>query len=51
MGTVFLVMFFAWLFKSFAKAMTHSGGKKRRESWDGFSYGQKAWLHDQTNGK
>lgn len=47
MGTVFLWLFMAWLFKGFGKAMTHSGGKKRKESWDGLSYEQKAWL--QTN--
>lgn len=35
MGTVFLWLFMAWLFKGFGKAMTHSGGKKRKESWDG----------------
>ena len=27
MGTVFLWLFMAWLFKGFGKAMTHSGGK------------------------
>lgn len=31
MGTVFLWLFMAWLFKGFGKAMTHSGGKKRKE--------------------
>lgn len=30
MGTVFLWLFMAWLFKGFGKAMTHSGGKKRK---------------------
>lgn len=48
MGTVFLWLFMAWLFKGFGKAMTHSGGK---ESWDGLSYEQKAWLHDKHNGR
>ena len=35
MGTVFLWLFMAWLFKGFGKAMTPSGGKKRKESWEG----------------
>lgn len=51
MGTVFLWLFMAWLFKGFGKSMTHSGGKKRKESWDGLSYEQKAWLHDKHNGR
>ena len=50
MGTIFLFMFFAWLFKGFGKAFTHTD-KKRRTSWDSLSYEQKAWLHDQNNGR
>ncbi len=50
MGSIFLFLFFAWLFKGFGKAITHTD-KKHRTSWDSLSYEQKAWLHDQTNGR
>ena len=51
MGSIFLFLFFAWLFKGFGKAITHTDKKRPRTSWDGLSYEQKAWLHDQTNGR
>lgn len=50
MGSIFLFLFFAWLFKGFSKAITHAD-KKRQSSWDSLSYEQKAWLHDQYNGR
>lgn len=51
MGIIFMWIIIAGILKGFGKAMTNSGGKKRKESWDGLSYEQKAWLHDKHNGQ
>ena len=51
MGSIFLVLFFAWLFKGFGKAITHTDKRKPRTNWDRLSYEQKAWIHDHDNGR
>jgi uncharacterized protein YecT (DUF1311 family) len=51
MGSIFLVLFFAWLFKGFGKAITHTEKRKPRTNWDRLSYEQKAWIHDHDNGR
>ncbi len=51
MEIVIMWFLIACIFKGFGKAMLHSGGKKRKNSWDDLSYEQKAWLHDKHNGR
>lgn len=51
MGSIFLVLFFAWLFKGFGKAITHTDKRKPRTNWDRLCYEQKAWIHDHDNGR
>ena len=48
MGSIFLFLFFAWLFKGFGKAITHTD-KKHRTSWDSLSYEQKAFMTKPTD--
>lgn len=51
MEILFLLLLFGFLGKGTTKAVV-GGGKKRhgKTNWSRLSYGQKAWLHDQTNG-
>ena len=52
MGIVFMWIIIAGILKGFGSAFTHTDRKKKRHtSWDGLSYEQKAWLHDQHNGR
>lgn len=47
METLLMLLFVGALAKGTTKAVV-GGGKKRKESWDGLSYEQKAWLHEHS---
>lgn len=53
MEILLLLLLFGFLGKGTTKAVIGGGRKRRRTrtNWNRLSYGQKAWLHDRTNGK